>query len=107
MQFDSRLLPSSAGHFYLRPTLGRAISALRLDQGCRRQYGWVFEFRDLINPNLAQDQSTADQFFDEMQFESYRELGYAIAMQMYNHQCGAEDEDKKTDVEEMFFRKNS
>lgn len=58
------------------------------------------------NPTFP-DQSTADQFFDEMQFESYRELGYAIAMQMYNHQCGAEDEDKKTDVEEMFFRKNS
>ncbi len=25
------------------------------------------------------DQSTADQFFDEEQFEAYRELGYGIA----------------------------
>ncbi len=28
------------------------------------------------------DQSTLDQFFDEVQFESYRELGYRIACQM-------------------------
>jgi|GEM_PF-2419061 len=28
------------------------------------------------------DQSTADQFFDEKQFEAYRELGYLIAEQM-------------------------
>ena len=28
------------------------------------------------------DQSTGDQFFDEEQFEAYRELGYEIAKQM-------------------------
>ncbi|MEA3274902.1 MAG: hypothetical protein U9Q81_06335 [Pseudomonadota bacterium] len=28
------------------------------------------------------DQSTVDQFFDEVQFESYRELGYRLACQM-------------------------
>ncbi len=28
------------------------------------------------------DQTTADQFFDERQFEAYRELGYQIAMRM-------------------------
>jgi len=28
------------------------------------------------------DQSTVDQFFDEVQFESYRELGYRLAIQM-------------------------
>ena len=28
------------------------------------------------------DQTTADQFFDEEQFEAYRELGYRIAEQM-------------------------
>lgn len=30
------------------------------------------------------DESTADQFFDEVQFEAYRELGYRIADQMLN-----------------------
>ena len=28
------------------------------------------------------DESTADQFFDEVQFESYRELGFRLADQM-------------------------
>ena len=28
------------------------------------------------------DESTADQFFDEVQLESYRELGYQIVNQM-------------------------
>ena len=36
------------------------------------------------NPDFP-DQSTADQFFDEVQFEAYRELGYAIACQMMDH----------------------
>ena len=33
------------------------------------------------NPDFP-DQSTADQFFDEEQFEAYRELGYEIANRM-------------------------
>ena len=33
------------------------------------------------NPSFP-DQSTADQFFDEEQFEAYRELGYTIASNM-------------------------
>ncbi len=33
------------------------------------------------NPSFP-DESTADQFFDEVQFEAYRELGYCIADQM-------------------------
>ena len=33
------------------------------------------------NPDFP-DQSTADQFFDEEQFEAYRELGYEIAKRM-------------------------
>ena len=32
------------------------------------------------------DESTADQFFDEEQFDAYRELGYIIADQMINDQ---------------------
>ena len=28
------------------------------------------------------DQSTADQFFDEVQFEAYRELGYRLTIKM-------------------------
>lgn len=35
----------------------------------------------VANPTFP-DQSTADQFFDEDQFEAYRELGYRIASQM-------------------------
>ncbi len=35
------------------------------------------------NPDFP-DQSTADQFFDEEQFEAYRELGYEIAKKMIN-----------------------
>lgn len=34
------------------------------------------------NPHFP-DQSTADQFFDEGQFEAYRELGYRIALDMF------------------------
>ena len=29
------------------------------------------------------DQSTGDQFFDETQFEAYRELGYQLTKQMF------------------------
>ena len=32
------------------------------------------------------DESTADQFFDEEQFDAYRELGYVIADKMINDQ---------------------
>lgn len=42
------------------------------------------------NPDFP-DQSTADQFFDEVQFESYRELGYSIASQMCREQTTAID----------------
>lgn len=38
------------------------------------------------------DESTADQFFDEVQFEAYRELGYAIASQMHEEQKTVIDE---------------
>ena len=37
-----------------------------------------------VNPDFP-DQSTADQFFDEEQFEAYRELGYRIAERMIKH----------------------
>ncbi|MFQ5649545.1 MAG: hypothetical protein ACE5IY_06345 [bacterium] len=39
------------------------------------------------NPSFP-DQSTADQFFDEEQFESYRELGYQLTQQMLNSPAG-------------------
>jgi hypothetical protein len=35
----------------------------------------------VVNPDFP-DQSTADQFFDEDQFEAYRELGYRLGIQM-------------------------
>lgn len=41
------------------------------------------------NPTFP-DQSTADQFFDEVQFEAYRELGYRIAHKMLNSEVPAE-----------------
>ena len=31
------------------------------------------------------DEPTSDQFFDEKQFEAYRELGYQTAWEMMNH----------------------
>jgi hypothetical protein len=38
------------------------------------------------NPDFP-DQSTADQFFDEVQFESYRELGFRIAHKMLDSEA--------------------
>jgi hypothetical protein len=35
------------------------------------------------------DESTADQFFDEVQLESYRELGYQVVNQMMEDQPAA------------------
>ncbi len=46
------------------------------------------------NPDFP-DQSTADQFFDEVQFEAYRELGHAIASQMLDSRILDEPADKK------------
>ena len=42
-----------------------------------------------INPSFPH-QSTADQFFNEKQFEAYRELGYYIGSQTMNSQPGKE-----------------
>jgi len=39
------------------------------------------------NPSFP-DQTTADQFFDEEQFEAYRELGYMLTKQMLNSKEG-------------------
>ncbi|MHC4565991.1 MAG: hypothetical protein ACYTE3_09555, partial [Planctomycetota bacterium] len=36
------------------------------------------------------DQSTADQFFDESQFEAYREIGYRIAIEMLEYDINQE-----------------
>ena len=48
----------------------------------------VFSYKG-INPTFPH-QSTADQFFDEKQFEAYRELGYRITKQMLNSEKGRE-----------------
>lgn len=48
-----------------------------------------------VNPDFPH-QSTADQFFDEKQFEAYRELGYNVMWNMMNSEDG-----------EKLFRKNS
>ena len=46
----------------------------------------VFSYKGL-NPDFPH-QSTSDQFFDEKQFEAYRELGYYIAWQMMDSEEG-------------------
>ena len=38
------------------------------------------------NPDFPA-QSTADQFFDEKQFEAYRELGYQLCKQMFRNEA--------------------
>ena len=48
----------------------------------------VFSYKG-INPTFPH-QSTADQFFDEKQFEAYRELGYRITKQMLKSEKGRE-----------------
>jgi len=53
---------------YLKTTL--------IEQASFRVKGYAAQNRDFP------DQSTADQFFDEVQFEAYRELGYRIATEM-------------------------
>ena len=53
------------------------------------------------NPEFP-DQSTADQFFDEVQFEAYRELGYRIADKMLNsHVPGSEGEEDAGTLETL------
>ena len=59
------------------------------------------------------DQSTADQFFDEKQFEAYRELGYQIAHKMIDDisavggskQSPKENEEIKKNEEEVAIKK--
>ena len=48
----------------------------------------VFSYKG-VNPSFPH-QSTSDQFFDEKQFEAYRELGYYIAWQMMESEKGKE-----------------
>ncbi len=42
-----------------------------------------------LNPDFP-DQTTSDQFFDEVQFEAYRALGYRLAMQMLDDKVPAD-----------------
>ena len=48
----------------------------------------VFSYKGM-NPSFPH-QSTSDQFFDEKQFEAYRELGYYVGWQMMESQKGQE-----------------
>ena len=47
----------------------------------------IYGYRS-ANPNFP-DQSTSDQFFDEEQFEAYRELGYKLTGQMLDSKEGS------------------
>lgn len=51
------------------------------------------------NPKFP-DESTADQFFDEVQFEAYRELGYAVADRMLDSRVATDKGD--VGLEELF-----
>jgi len=51
------------------------------------------------NPDFP-DQTTADQFFDEVQFQAYRELGYHIALQMLDAEVPADELDAETPADD-------
>jgi hypothetical protein len=68
--------PTPAKLIYIKTTLSNKVSA--------DVYGYKRE-----NPDFP-DQSTVDQFFDEVQFEAYRELGWQITENMLD-----DDEVKK------------
>ncbi len=53
------------------------------------------------------DQTTADQFFDEEQFEAYRELGYTIAKKMIDDIEKNSDYDNKAGLREFIPKKQS
>lgn len=63
---------------YMKSTFFRALSA--------DLYGYKQTHREFP------DEPTSDQFFDEKQFEAYRELGYQTAWQMMNHNSVRSDE---------------
>lgn len=68
---SSKDIPSSEGLLlYIKSTLTKSLPA--------DLYGYKAK-----NPNYP-DQTTADQFFDEVQFEAYRELGYQITKSALN-----------------------
>jgi Patatin-like phospholipase len=58
---------------------------------------------DVVGYKLAHplfpDESTGDQFFDETQFEAYRELGYRIGEQWLEHEAGRPMSDNLSLVE--------
>ncbi|WP_456383210.1 hypothetical protein [Hydrogenimonas sp.] len=58
----------------------------------------IYSYRR-TNPAFP-DESTGDQFFDEAQFEAYRELGYQVGKRL----CGGE---KVADFRALFHRKES
>lgn len=67
--------PAFSGELWLvKPGLSAAICATAPDL---RNYA-------LANPEFPQ-QSTADQWFDEAQFESYRKLGYLVGMSVFEN----------------------
>lgn len=65
---------------YLKPTLTKGLP--------EDIYGYKTAF-----PTFP-DQTTADQFFDEAQFEAYRELGYQLTKQMFAEEKIAAEFDK-------------
>lgn len=100
------LLPGTAGNLefmekFALAKRGFALATIRYpadeDQHLPPEAGLLLYIKSTLTPALPADlygykakhpqfpdQSTADQFFDEGQFEAYRELGYAIAKTALN-----------------------
>ncbi|UCF19141.1 MAG: hypothetical protein JSU87_14610, partial [Gemmatimonadota bacterium] len=98
------LLPGSAkgllAEKFSLAAQGYAIADIDYHDGTR---GQLFYIKTTLTPDLPADvygyksanptfpdQSTADQFFNEDQFEAYRELGYQLAKQMLRSNSGEE-----------------
>lgn len=99
------ILPGTAGdsHYQKKYDIanrGFAIADINYNDGSKGTFVYlklamieglptdVFSYKG-INPSFPH-QSTSDQFFDEKQFEAYRELGYYVGWQMMESDKGKE-----------------
>ena len=74
-----------------------------LGLGAESAHGVIVWIKPAVTPKDAVDvqqyhrantdfpqQSTADQWYDESQFESYRRLGYSSALEAFEDLCGSD-----------------
>ena len=111
------ILPGTAGHDkyqekYAIAKKGFAIADINYQDGTK---GTLVYLKLAMIENLPTDvysykgmhpsfphESTADQFFNEKQFEAYRELGYGIALQMMDSEKGKELFPKNEEVKNTY-----